>query len=400
MIQPLVCSQVAVDGSIPAALAYSFFPRTPLVPFYQWENNHGYCGEASLIQSGLANGMWLSQYNARSLASPWASTYSQTGQKSGFDLLAQVLLDDYAPAGTTTANSFGNAAAHAVLTRTSYGSAAQTGDVAGYQSFMSWVKARVVAGDQVTIGVISAFGDGPYDHIVSVARIDSNYAAGDTSYHGDDVIYFDDHGLYTRKSAASGSDGSDNPAIPPGAGTDPRCTPYLYGYTFDSLHAPISDTKNYRVPIPGTKPSQKNYGYSVSGVVDTQGVTLPVHLTVLSNGNPQDPVAGYQYEAPMIGTSLEGESVTNTAPTPMSITLQANVTGLTAGVDYQLYRYDFGARPLPNAPLAVPTSDFNANAGLATQAIAFTASGPSHTTTVTTTSDRTIVFRAVPASAP
>src|ERR1700730_7324230 len=36
-----------------------------VVPFYQWENDNGYCGEASMIQAGFNNGQWMSQYNAR-----------------------------------------------------------------------------------------------------------------------------------------------------------------------------------------------------------------------------------------------------------------------------------------------------------------------------------------------
>jgi len=33
--------------------------------FYQWANNNGYCGEVDLIQAGLNNGQWMSQYDAR-----------------------------------------------------------------------------------------------------------------------------------------------------------------------------------------------------------------------------------------------------------------------------------------------------------------------------------------------
>jgi hypothetical protein len=31
-------------------------PRVPIQPFYQWQNNNGYCGEVSMIEAGLANG--------------------------------------------------------------------------------------------------------------------------------------------------------------------------------------------------------------------------------------------------------------------------------------------------------------------------------------------------------
>ncbi len=49
---------------------------------------------------------------------------------------------------------------------------------------------------------------------------------------------------------------------------------------------------------------------------------------------------------------------------------------------------------------AVPVENFNANAGLATHATQFTATAYTFSTTVTTTSDKIVVFRCVPASAP
>src|SRR5580765_8391404 len=43
------CPQSSVDHSPPATTHY-VYPLRPVVPFYQWENNIGYCGEVTVIQ--------------------------------------------------------------------------------------------------------------------------------------------------------------------------------------------------------------------------------------------------------------------------------------------------------------------------------------------------------------
>jgi hypothetical protein len=67
-----------------------------------------------------------------------------------------------------------------------------------------------------------------------------------------------------------------------------------------------------------------------------------------------------------------------------------------------LYEYEFSSVEGEGsaAALAVPVQDFNANASLATHVTKFTADGVTFQQTVTTTSDKIIVFRCVPASAP
>ena len=59
------CGQKLVDGATPPSTVFYIYPRQPLQPFYQWENNDGYCGEVSMMQAGLNNGQWMSQFNAR-----------------------------------------------------------------------------------------------------------------------------------------------------------------------------------------------------------------------------------------------------------------------------------------------------------------------------------------------
>jgi hypothetical protein len=90
-----------------------------------------------------------------------------------------------------------------------------------------------------------------------------------------------------------------------------------------------------------------------------------------------------------------------------SLSLQVTVYGLIPGEVYNLYEYDRNFAPdylnYPTgavAALAVSTGDFNSNAGLATNTTKFTATGPTFTKTVSTTSNQIVVFRAVRVDAP
>jgi hypothetical protein len=130
-------------------------------------------------------------------------------------------------------------------------------------------------------------------------------------------------------------------------------------------------------------------------------VTLPVTLTMATT-KPVDPVIGYRYEAPFIGTSATGESYTNKKPAAMDLNLTATVSGLVKGRAYNLYQYRTSTTPLPKGPLKVPSASFNsaANAKLASAKLSFTASGSTYVTKVALRSTDTVVFRCVPASAP
>lgn len=48
------------------------------------------------------------------------------------------------------------------------------------------------------MGVIESGATPPYGHIVNVVRIESDHPSNDTAFHNEDVIYFDDHGLFTK----------------------------------------------------------------------------------------------------------------------------------------------------------------------------------------------------------
>src|SRR5215467_13357048 len=72
------CTQSRVDGTTMPTRNWYITPtegvvssfsqvRQSVVPFYQWENDNGYCGELSMIQAGLNSGQWMSQFNARKI---------------------------------------------------------------------------------------------------------------------------------------------------------------------------------------------------------------------------------------------------------------------------------------------------------------------------------------------
>jgi hypothetical protein len=429
------CGQKLVDGTMPPATSSYIYPRQPLNPFYQWENNDGYCGEVSMMQAGLNNGQWMSQFNARLICGTGLSQSGPNGacaaHQGQVNYNAQLLIEDPGT-GVSGPNTYANAAlclSNSRLNATTYNYSAQSYGLAGYEEYMSWVKQQVIAGHQVTLAVLLNGGSDPqYDHEVAVIKIGTNHSPTDPTYYPDDVVYFDDHGVYTL----SGSQFTSNPAIPPGAGSDSTgCTPYVFGYTFASLantraganrkgaqaysiimpaqrtiHTSTGGSGYDTVPILGPH----NYGFSVAGPEDPTSETLPVALTIVgptfTQGiqNPLDPIAGYDYENPMIGKSVWGLSCTNQPPAAWmtNFVLEATMSGLTPGTTYNLYEYEFSSveGEGSSAALAVPVQDFNANAGLATHVTTFTATSSSYTQTVTTTSDKIIVFRGVPANAP
>lgn len=429
------CGQKLVDGTTPPATTSYIYPRQPLKPFYQWENNDGYCGEVSMMQAGLNNGQWMSQFNARLICGTGLSQSGPDGacaaHKNQVNFNAQLLIEDPGT-GVSGPNTYANAAlclSNSQLSATTYNYSAQSSGIAGYEEYMSWVKQQVIDGHQVTIAVLLNGGSDPqYDHEVSVIKIGTNHSPTDSTYYSDDVVYFDDHGVYTL----SGNKFTSNPPIPPGAGSDSKgCTPYVFGYTFGSLAntragANGKHAQGYSIIIPGDGAIQvytggsgydtvpilgpHNYAFSVAGPEDPSGVTLPVALTIVGptvtkgSTNPLDPISGYDYENPMIGTSVWGLSCTNKPPSAWmtNFVLQATVSGLTSSVSYNLYEYDFSSviGEGSAATLAVPTEDFNANAGLATHVTTFTAVSSTYVQTVTRTSDQIVVFRCVPVSAP
>ena len=129
---------------------------------------------------------------------------------------------------------------------------------------------------QVTLGVQDSLSPGgTYSHIVNAVRVEVSDRPVDRSatapYTGTDILYIDDHGLYTCSNSQYPCSPTDNTAVPPGAGgASTGCTPFFFGYTFDAWHAPMSDSKVFRIPLPTR--AYKNYAYSISGVAgNTRG---------------------------------------------------------------------------------------------------------------------------------
>ncbi len=468
------CGQAPVEKLLgapapPGPSARYIVPNATVAPIYQWESNNGYCGEVSLMSAGLASGQWMSQYNARMVCGGYfgpesygyGASLEQAGNPPGKNgnYNAELLLEnpDQGLTGPYDYDWAARCAENAGLALTQYPSTTgyqrPNSGLSGYQDMMSWIKSQIIAGHQVTLGVMlpkAAGGSDPqYDHIVNVIKIGTNHSATDPGYYADDVLYLDDHGVYTLKLSAEGVwSFTSNPSIPPGAGSDAEgCTPYIFAYTFGSFvktraEANAADAPAYSMVMPDanttvrtntgndaangdgttTVPGPHNAGFSISGPIDTQGVTVPVSLAIvgtstLSNGvwiaNPADenssPAAGYNYENPYIGgppgTCNHSNCISNVQPAAMQMTLQATIRGLTAGTTYNLYEYDFptqgGSDTGTAAALAIPTADFNLHSSMATGKTTFVAQGPTYMTpALTRMSNQIVVFRAVPASAP
>ncbi|HEY1975086.1 MAG TPA: hypothetical protein VGG89_00895 [Candidatus Baltobacteraceae bacterium] len=218
-------------------------------------------------------------------------------------------------------------------------------------SFLGWIEQNVAAHRPVIIGVYTneykfyghtnpQAGDASYDHIVPVV------AAGATS------VTFSDSGLWGP----------------------PR--PYLFTYQ-DSAFARTRTQANAHTAPPYSLPAGvRDYGIAIMGVSDPHHETLPVRVATNVN-----------YEKPKM------RNHSNARPKPMPIVLTVTVSGLRAGTDYTLYRYDRFSD--------VPDERFNANAAHASKhwAIRLT-SGSSFVVRERIVSDQVAVYRAVPSSGP
>ncbi len=197
---------------------------TTVEPRYQWNENHGYCGEVCFITAGLNYGQYMSQYDARNFASPGMP------QDQG-----QLLLGMNAT----------QAAEQMHLKAEEWDSS--QGD------FFAWVKDNINNGNSVSIGVYMNqylfyddtdpdAGDADYDHIVVVTDVDGT------------KISFSDNGVWS------------DPSKPP---------QYFFSATPATREqANAQDGAIYSLPL-------NDYcGISLSGTIDA---TLPVKVETSVN---------------------------------------------------------------------------------------------------------------------
>jgi hypothetical protein len=413
---------------------YTIEPARVPRAFYEWYNNNGYCGEVSMIQAGMAFGQWTSQFNARLFC---ASGLSQTGpdgycaaHNANPNYNSQMLLES--PRGGD--QRFASAPAcldNFSLESSHFETEKQASGKNGYKQYMSWIKQRLIEGQIVAIGVTHKGHDSPeYDHIVTVVKIATNHDPENSEYFDDDVIYFDDHGSNTFQN---GKLSPHHPPIPFAASQTPdSCDPYIYAYSFGRLahsraEANADGAPLYSIIIPGSFPIKTgaggdgenprrepivggNYAFAVRGPQDLQKNTLPVWLEVAQTSddkgqiNPVDPIVGLNYENPMAGTDIDGNSCTNDKPAPMKIRLRVHVIDLIPGQRYNIYLYkiDSSLVALGIAKTLVPSSHFNSPENLNKPSAVYRikASAPTHEFFVDALSDQSLYFRAVSALAP
>jgi hypothetical protein len=316
-----------------------FSSGVPLTPRVQWNANFGYCGETSLITAGLLRGQYTSQWTARALASPGVP---QTQEASQLLLGVNDLV-----------------AAEAMrLDASRFDAAGQRGT----RPFLSWVKREFARGHTVILGVFNNVrmlgepfpGDQDYDHVVPVYGVASPRELKPSArLLSDDVLTLSDNGLST-------------------VGVN---TPMLFSYRVDGFARTRAQANAAGGPMYSLRTAAPSFGLSVSGVADTDSVTLPVLLSVSSNSE-----------------GLQNEPVMASAPAPTPIELTATVTVRDSRKPSVLLMFDSFAD--------VPVAGFNAAAPLATRIWEIPAGVSSFTVKVSALSSDTRVFRAVPASAP
>ena len=239
------------------------------------------------------------------------------------------------------------------------------------QDYYVWLKKMTKAGHAVTLCVYMnhnlfygiddpEYGFHYYDHITSVAKIESNY--DDEEYHPDDRITFSDHGVWSPEF---------NP-------------PYYFSYTFDEFRANRTMANSpqgniYSMPDDVLTTTWRykmlNFGVAHTGPADDNHDLLPV--LVQTNVN---------YERPEIVPK------SNTRPRPMALVLTVTVSGLQPNTKYVLMKFDDETK--------VPSSDFNAK-GLPVAVKTWEFEGPAHfQITDEIMSDDKAVFRCVRQDAP
>jgi hypothetical protein len=268
----------------------SLHVMSPTIPLLkQWNANNGYCGECSTIAAGLTVGQYLSQYDVRAItAKKTPKKQPQTG--------VQFLLGEN--------DAYAASQLHLKSSEWSRPKKAKV------QDFLVWVKQMVSNGYPVLIGLYTNenlfygdtdpdAGDGQYDHIVSVLKVESKYADG--LYHGDDVITFSDHALWSP---------------------DPDAPQYVFSATFDEIQKTREEANDPDGPIYSLCSDSQvgNFGQAITGVVED---TLPISI-----------VRDKNYESP------EMVDKQNKRPAAFPLKLTVIVSKIQSGTKYRVYKYN------------------------------------------------------------
>lgn len=327
--------------------------RSDVVPRLQWNANSGYCGETSFICAGLNFGQYCSQWTARALASalPQYEGKSQLLLGMGNDTSAAIAMG-------LKASEFNN-------------------DSADTLQFIVWVKSRLTQGHVPIIGVYNnvtllgepaSSADPQYDHIVPVVGWDSDLPIIDDScvhYDPGDFITFSDNGLY---------------GLPPQY-------PYLYRYQVGAFQGDRAAANAPDGPIYMLSNTTPNCGIAIEGVLDDDGFCLPVRMSCGTNGEPNPPMMPNSPPPSSSQSALCDQPPPPWGPIRLVVTV--DLRGQTGPCN--LYRYDDFAK--------VPAQNFNSRDAVQRWSIP-AGSGPRFVVEYEAMSDETVVFRAVPASAP
>ena len=335
-----VMSSMPAVAVAPLATAARYSYDLGISPRLQWNSNYGYCGETSFISAGMHFGQYTSQWTARSAASPGVP---QTEEES------QLLIG---------VNDI-NAAEAMRLQAVAFDSESQQST----RQYLTWVKSMVLRGFPVIIGVFtnmsefddSSDGESEYDHIVPVLGVGSQapLSASNRTYRGTDVISFSDNALDGNTSANSA----------------------VFRYRFNAFQKTRSQANDPDSASYSLRNKPMNYATAVTGVMDPDGVTIPVRLT--SNAD---------------GEGVQDEDEMDAPPAARPINLTATVSIPDQNLGYTVYLYDDFTK--------VPIRNFNASAPSAIQSWSIApGSGPSWSKTIGIMSNETRVFRAVPNTA-
>lgn len=230
----------------------------PILPRLQWQSDHGYCGEASLQSVGLYFGAWVSQGIIRKAA--------------GGELLLGVNETKALRALHFTFE---------IWDSTSQGRPQ-------VRPFLGWLKSHLKQQVPCITGIyLEGFPHAAYDHIVPVVGVVSaRDDCGD--FNPQDALIY--HNLFSTR-----------PCI----------------RSFHSLGATREGCES-GLAAGGNIPEQVAYGVAITGLKDTDGITLPLRLEVKTPSEPN---------------WTRGEN-------PSSMTGHVKVSGLKPGHRYILLRYD------------------------------------------------------------